>query len=633
MIVLGIYSFGCELMRRAIPIAAVSLLLTAAVAFAQADSVTDVQLCYRTHSDLTLRIHYCTNAIESGKLQPRSLSISYVNRGSAYEAKGEYERALADYNSAVKADEGNAQADIALASFYRSRGQETKAIEAYDKAISLPVDPTEANGYLNRARAERGKGNYTAALADLDSAGKLDPKYREVYLERASIHSARRVYAEAIADYDAALAIDPKDAMGYSLRGDAYEGMGNYRRALKDYDAAVALEPGVPTFYADRGGAYMVLGQADSAVLSYTKAIRLDPKNGSRYTDRASAYRILGDWKKAMADYATAIETEPDRGGYYDTRADARQAIGDYAGALADRDAAIKLDATDADLRVSRGWTLLYMGRTADALAAFADAIALDPRAPGRRRSRGLALARLGRFDAAFADYDSAIALQPERGANYVGRAYVFVYQRKPLDGLPDLARAESADREYAIGIARGRLLSAGMKMDSAIAVYGDYITRRPNSVAGYWGRALANMVQGDLHAAIRDFDKELELDPTDTDASLARHWCRARLGLKPDTVITSQLRRIDPTVWPAPALRFASGKLTLEQLLLKAKDPSTLVTREHLVEAYFYAGEYYLALRQNAKAAEMFKKAMAQNTPWFMTEAASQAELAALAQ
>ena len=53
--------------------------------------------------------------------------------------------------------------------------------------------------------------------------------------------------------------------------------------------------------------------------------------------------------------------------------------------------------------------------------------------------------------------------------------------------------------------------------------------------------------------------------------------------------------------------------------------------TREHLAEAYFYAGESFLALHQTAKAKEMFRKAILQNIPWYATDAVARAELAQL--
>src|SRR4051794_21411179 len=47
------------------------------------------------------RIAACTQSIHSGKWKGRNQAINYLNRGWAYGGKGDYERAIADYNQAI----------------------------------------------------------------------------------------------------------------------------------------------------------------------------------------------------------------------------------------------------------------------------------------------------------------------------------------------------------------------------------------------------------------------------------------------------------------------------------------------------------------------------------------------------
>jgi len=613
--------------------ATLALLLTTlaavgAPAFGQSGWTDDAQRCYRGGGDPTLTIRYCTQAIESGKLSDENLSITYVNRGGLLLNKGEVERALADYNTAVRLNSDNSQAYVARGRLYRFRGEENKAQAEFDHAIGLAITPNQANGYLNRARAYRAKGDLTSALADLDTANQINTKLREVYVERAAIYAARRMFERAIGQYDEALHLNSGDADLLDDRGDAYRDLGDLRRALADYDSAISLQSDVATYYADRAWIHRMLGDPGLAITDYSQAIRLEPGRGNRLQDRAAAYQAKGDWRSAMADYDRAIQVEPDRGTYLSARAEAREYEGDYAGALADRDEAIRLEPRDADWRVDRAWTLLYAGRTDDALAGFADAIGMDPVAQ-RYRSRGSALLVLGRFDEALPDFDRAIEAQPSRGVNYAVRANVFLYRGQPLDGLKDISRAEAADPEYAGAAARAKLLMAGLQLDDAIREYAKYIDSRPNSSIGFFGRGFARMLKGDLRPAAEDFRRALDFNAWDSETVLWLHWCRGRLGEAPNGETARHARRFDPRKWPGPAFRFALGRLSLDSMLAAARDPSALKTREQEAQAYFFAGEHYLATRQRAAAQKMFQAVLARKDPWTYSDIGARGELA----
>ena len=45
----------------------------------------------------------CTRAISSGHLSSMSLAVTVYNRGTAWGNKGDYDRAIADFNEAIQA--------------------------------------------------------------------------------------------------------------------------------------------------------------------------------------------------------------------------------------------------------------------------------------------------------------------------------------------------------------------------------------------------------------------------------------------------------------------------------------------------------------------------------------------------
>ena len=59
---------------------------------------------HAVNRSLVLRIRGCTRVIEDSKVIAQRRANAYNNRGVAYGAKGDRDRAIADYNEAIRLD-------------------------------------------------------------------------------------------------------------------------------------------------------------------------------------------------------------------------------------------------------------------------------------------------------------------------------------------------------------------------------------------------------------------------------------------------------------------------------------------------------------------------------------------------
>jgi tetratricopeptide (TPR) repeat protein len=50
------------------------------------------------------RINGCSSIIQSGRESPRNLAVAYYSRGLAYYDKGDDDRAIAEFNEAIRLD-------------------------------------------------------------------------------------------------------------------------------------------------------------------------------------------------------------------------------------------------------------------------------------------------------------------------------------------------------------------------------------------------------------------------------------------------------------------------------------------------------------------------------------------------
>ena len=137
-------------------------------------------------------------------------------RTRAWYDKKIYDKAIADYNEAIRLDPQYAAAYNNRGNAWVDKNEYEKAIADFSEAIRL--DPQYAIAYNGRATAWYAKGANDKAIADCNEAIRLDPQYALAYNNRGVAWYRKTEYGKAIADYNEAIRLDPKDALAYNGR-------------------------------------------------------------------------------------------------------------------------------------------------------------------------------------------------------------------------------------------------------------------------------------------------------------------------------------------------------------------------------------------------------------------------------
>jgi lipoprotein NlpI len=201
----------------------------------------DADTCAKQSGDVAIAA--CSRAIASGKFSGEELAAFYVSRGFEYKNKRGLDRAIADFDQAVR------------------------------------LDPKNSDVYTVRGMAWEAKGDFERAIADFDQAIRLDPKNTEAYTVRAMAWQTKGDLDRAIADYDQAIRIDPKNTRAYSVRGVAWAAKGDLDRAIADYDQAIRLDPKNSSWYFHRGLSNLYAGALPTALADLNQASELNPKH------------------------------------------------------------------------------------------------------------------------------------------------------------------------------------------------------------------------------------------------------------------------------------------------------------------------------------------------------------------
>ena len=146
--------------------------------------------CVKLSDDLA--VAGCSRAIDSHQYTGRSLARLYARRGGAYQAQGDLDHAMADFNE------------------------------------SMRVDPTYPSAYNNRGITWYRRGDFDRAIADYDQAIRLDPKYGHAYVNRGAAWGAKGDFDRAIADFDQA--IRPRHGVGEETQ--SARGIGRLQNAF-----------------------------------------------------------------------------------------------------------------------------------------------------------------------------------------------------------------------------------------------------------------------------------------------------------------------------------------------------------------------------------------------------------------
>jgi tetratricopeptide (TPR) repeat protein len=110
----------------------------------------------------------CTAIIQSSQSRAQMRSAAFVNRGRAYYALGEKDRALGDFEAGVRADPKSSRALANRGAFYQAQGDLNRAAEDYTSAIA--VNPRDIEAFNQRANVHMLNGDSDNAGADYDHA-------------------------------------------------------------------------------------------------------------------------------------------------------------------------------------------------------------------------------------------------------------------------------------------------------------------------------------------------------------------------------------------------------------------------------------------------------------------------------
>lgn len=242
-----------------------------------------------------------------------------IQNGVEFANKNENEKAVKEFQKALKIDADNEEAMYNLACTYSDMGEYLKSYELFKTIINK--NPKNINAFNNLALMYARQGKYNDALYIYEKGIEHNQDAALLYNNRGNIYFEMGNYVEALKNFKKASELDPI----YSER--LYHlGISNYLKeesviddAIKNLEQLAKKNMHKAKDIHDLGVAYMERRMYDKAIEAFNKAINIDPNYLSAFINLGFAYQYKEDYVKAIQAFEKAIILNPKSAKLYNT--------------------------------------------------------------------------------------------------------------------------------------------------------------------------------------------------------------------------------------------------------------------------------------------------------------------------
>lgn len=358
---------------------------------------------------------------------------------------------------------------------------------------------------------------YDEALVFLKKEIAQNPKEGKAYYYLALINLQKETYAQGLTQVNLAIAnLNPSDSLvasAWQLKGDIYSRLEDLEKFEASYARALALNPNsIPINYG-RAFGYGGLKQYDKAIADIKKLLDLDEGNILARDLLATIYLSQEKYNDVIKVADQLIKLDPTFISAYDNRSYAYYKVGKYDLAIIDSYAAIRLDEKDARLRAN---FISYS-----------------------QKNYTLGLAKIA----------SLIKEYPQKDIWLYIRSQLYRHKKDYPNALADFAKIfemiPEGYQSYFLS-ARAEIYSEMGLHDKAIVDYTESITADSSDASDFGNRGDEYRLLGNYAAAIKDFDKAIEMDPEQPWYYYRRGWIKDEFLKDPEAGLADYTASIE---------------------------------------------------------------------------------------
>jgi len=244
------------------------------------------------------------------KKKSPNLVRPYNNLGETYDKRGEYDRAISEFEAALKLNPNYFFALNNLGNIYGKKKHYPEAIAYFEKALKIKADYSPA--HYNLARALHLVGKPDLAVQSYREAIRFNPYFEQAFFNLANLLLQRGKPKEAIENFLEFLKMQPDHARARFGLGNAYAVQGKLDLAYREFEQSAALDPKFVFPHVNMANIEMQRGNITSAIKIYERVLARDPKLAGIHKNLGMIfYQFKKNRSKAAFHFEESLRLEP----------------------------------------------------------------------------------------------------------------------------------------------------------------------------------------------------------------------------------------------------------------------------------------------------------------------------------
>ena len=307
--------------------------------------------------------------------QPSAL----FNQGAAYMQVGEYDKAIARFQAALKKLD-DADVRLALARAYRLSRRYDQAAEQLDELVKGGWKG--ARVYIEMSMVRRDLKDYEGAERLLKLALESEPDSTEAQLNLGRLYAGEGRWDDALASFRRASELDPNSGETYNQIGVVLKKLGRTDEAIAALRQAIKVAPDTTGPYNNLGIIYRETGKMGKALEVLKLGTTMAPKSAMLRNSLASLYFAQGDAGQAVEELEAAVAADPNHVQTLSNLVSISMAQHDSARAEKYIRRLMELEPGNTDLSLSLAAVLSDQKRFDESRRILHDLLARNPRDP-----------------------------------------------------------------------------------------------------------------------------------------------------------------------------------------------------------------------------------------------------------
>lgn len=292
--------------------------------FALGSSALKKQMPFAASAVLIL-VFYSVGTIERNAVWKNEISLwtdvkkkspnllrPYNNLGEAHDKRGEFDKAITEFEAALSLNANYFFALNNLGNIYGKKKNYPKAIAYFEKALAQKADYSPA--HYNLARALDLTGKPDSAVQSYLKAIRYNPYFEQAFFNLANLLLKKGKPKEATKYFLKFLEMQPDHARARFGLGNAYAVQGKLDLAYAEFQQSATLDPEFVFPHINLANIEMQRGNIESAIATYQRLLTRHPQLAGIHKNLGMIfYQFKKNRAQAVFHFKESLRLEPDQ--------------------------------------------------------------------------------------------------------------------------------------------------------------------------------------------------------------------------------------------------------------------------------------------------------------------------------